>query len=55
MKTLHSFLLGGGRRPRRVVHEQLEFPLSGAKLTRAEAEGLAELRRLREALSARRT
>jgi hypothetical protein len=50
MKTLRNLFLSPVRKNRSVV-EQLELPLAGARLTRDEANLLAELRRLREELA----
>jgi|GEM_PF-908501 hypothetical protein len=50
MKTISS-LLKSLRAQGPVVHQQLELPLSGRKLTRNEERTILRLRRLRERLA----
>lgn len=50
MKNISTFINPFTRKSRPVV-QQMEFPLLGSRLTRAEADFLVELRRLREQLS----
>jgi hypothetical protein len=47
MKTIQKLLWARGRNSRRVIHQQLELPLPGSRLTRDEIGFLAELRRIR--------
>lgn len=52
MKTLQNLIWNRSRHTRRVVHEQLELPLAGSRLTRDEIGFLAEIRRMKEQLGA---
>ena len=54
MKTITNLLNFRHRKPTRAVHQQLELPLPGSRLTRDEADFLVEIRRLREQLAASR-
>lgn len=54
MKVINSILMAAGRKPRRVVYQQLELRLPGSRLTRDEAGFLNEARQLRERLAAAR-
>jgi len=54
MKNIQNLLWNRNRKSRRTVHEQLELPLPGSRLTRDEIGILGELRRVREEISAGR-
>jgi hypothetical protein len=50
MKNIQTFFRNVTRKTR-PVHQQLELPLPGSRLTRDEASFLIEIRRLREQLA----
>jgi len=54
MKLINGILTAAGRKPRRVVYQQLELRLPGSRLTREETDFLNEARDLRARLAARR-
>lgn len=50
MKTIRDMIWNATRKPR-PVHQQLELPLAGSRVTRDELGFLLELRKLREQLA----
>ena len=54
MKTLQNLIWNRQRHTQRILHEQMELPLAGSRLTRDEIGFLAEIRRMKEQLGASR-